>query len=229
MKTCRIILVLSLFITIISLFAVLIIFEGLINNIFLAFMGSSFVSFLLEIPNYFKMKSENSDRLYGSLYSIKVHAKQLKNIIENLINTNSNVVINMNEALLNQIIIDFSVLQSVDSFLFLGIKKKYLSDIIIDINIKKDNLQSSIIDYEIAYNYILVELNKNNISNNIITIIPANMVEKNLLFVSKMCEELIEGINDQCELIFTKKMKSKWIIGNQTISNMTARFKKDKN
>lgn len=226
MKTCRIILFLSLITTIVSLLIVIFFPQGIVHEIFLAFMGSAFISCMLEIPNYYNMKSENKRRLYASLYSIKVHSTQLRNIIDNCINTNSIVVANMNEALLNQIIYDISILQSVDSNLFFHKKRKYLFSIINDINIKKNNLQLAIIDYEMKHNLILIELNKN--SPTIINNITANLIENDLSFISKMCNELIKGIDTESSLTFTQIMQSQWVIDSQAINNMTSRYKKDK-
>lgn len=226
MNTRRVVLFISSIITIISLLIVLYFSEGIVHDIFLAFMGSAFVSFMLEIPNYYNMNTENKRKLYGSLYSMKVHATQLKNIIENYINTNSNVAANINEPLLNQIIYDLSILQSVDSYLFFYKKRKYLFSIINDISIKKDNLNMAIIDYEIKHNTVLIELNKN--SNNTIYNINAFLVGTELSFIIKNCEELIKGIDNEISLVFTKNMKSQWTIDNQSINNMTSRYKKEK-
>ena len=65
MKAHRNILFLSFFAGLISLLFVIILAQSTKGfQIALAFMGSSFISFLLELPNFISLRKENFNRLY---------------------------------------------------------------------------------------------------------------------------------------------------------------------
>ena len=64
MKTHRNILIISFIIGIVSLPFLFLLDKGKLYEIMLALFTSSIISFLLELPNYFSLKSENDNKLY---------------------------------------------------------------------------------------------------------------------------------------------------------------------
>ena len=89
MKAHRNILFLSFFAGLISLLFIIAIAQSTKGfQIALAFMGSSFISFLLELPTFISLRKENFNRLYYSLYDIKANTSILKMNVNSALNSN---------------------------------------------------------------------------------------------------------------------------------------------
>ena len=227
MKTRKNILVISLFVSIISFVCILFLNDdSKAFQIMLAFMGSAFVAFLLEIPNYINLRKDHFSKLYWSLWWLKSHLTILNNTIENVLNSNDNIHQDFYVQSLNQINNDLYTLQNFDTDYYTSkTKKEECSYIIDNIRDKFNTLVSETSSYSIAYVKKKIELIQNNSITNNYNILSAEIMKKELTNISSFCVSYIESLDKQVEIIFSKKQFNKWKLTSEKINHMTETFK----
>ena len=152
MKTHRNILKISFFIGFISLLLVIIFKKNSKEfQIALAFMGSSFISFLLELPKYISIKNEYKNRVYYALLDIKINATTLNASVNNMLNS-SIVIDNFYTQLIQNISFSVNYLRSFDpDYYFLKKKNILMSKIISSVRSAFDNVNIATLNYSTKY------------------------------------------------------------------------------
>ena len=223
MKAHRNILFLSLFSSLISLLFVIFLNQTTKGfQIALAFMGSSFISFLLELPIFVSLKIENFNRLHYSLYDIKVNTFILKSSVINLLNNNI-ITDKFDDQIIQNILISINNLRCFDAnYYFFRKQNNIMSSIINSINNAYNNLKQSSLIYAANYNQRRIDIIIKEGKDRNIT--PNEMI-KELTTISDNSEALKNIIDTYAQQIFTKTQYKIWLIENTIITNTTNNFK----
>lgn len=223
MKVHRNILFLSFFTGMISLLFVIILSQSTkVFQISLAFMGSSFISFLLELPNFISLKRENFNRLYNTLCDIKTNAYILSFDINDILNNNI-VTDKFYEQIVNNLKINTNNLKSFDSNYYFSKKKNsIISGIISSICNSFNNINQSSLKYTV--NYYNKRLNNTINEGKDRSITPNEMINE-LNSILENSGSLINLINIQAKQIFSKTQYKFWLIDDARIINSNNNFK----
>lgn len=223
MKAHRNILFLSFFAGLISLLFVIALAQSTKGfQIALAFMGSSFISFLLELPNFISLRKENFNRLYYSLYDIKANTSILKMNVNNILN--SNIVTDKFYDQIVQNISNFTNnLRGFDpNYYFSKKRNAIISGTINSICNAFNNVNQSSLKY--TANYYRKRLDNTINEGQDRNITPNEMVEE-LKSIFDNAEALINLINTQAQYIFSKAQYKFWLIDDAIITNTNNNFK----
>ena len=211
-------------------------FAGLISSLFvialaqstkgfqiaLAFMGSSFISFLLELPNFISLRKENFNRLYYSLYDIKANTSILKMNVNNILNSNI-VTDKFYDQIVQNIPNSTNNLRGFDPNYYLSKRRNALiSGIINSICNAFNNVNQSSLKY--TANYYRKRLDNTINEGQDRNITPNEMVEE-LTSIFDNAEALINLINTQAQYIFSKTQYNFWLIDDAIITNTNNNFK----
>lgn len=223
MKTHRNILKISFFIGFISLLLVIIFKKNSKEfQIALAFMGSSFISFLLELPKYISIKNEYKNRVYYALLDIKINATTLNASVNNMLNS-SIVIDNFYTQLIQNISFSVNYLRSFDpDYYFLKKKNILMSKIISSVRSAFDNVNIATLNYSTKYSKKKLEININEKSDRNISPIE---ISDDLNIILEYSTQLINLINNYAIYIFSKIKYKLWLIDDATIINLNNNFK----
>lgn len=224
MKVHRNILFISLLISIISLiFVINISTEEKLFQIALAFMGSSFISFMLEVPNYISLKQNNADKLYNSLFELKCNLNFFKNSIENELDNYAIITDKFYEPFNTGIQLSLNSTKSFDqNFYFSKKKSKLVAKSFNNFNNAYNNLSQSFSLYGMAFyrkKINILETEKIDRS-----IAPSEMVNE-LMIIIKNCNTFLQIIEDEIPIVLSKKKLNNWIVDNASILNNNENFK----
>lgn len=226
MKTHRNILFISITITIISLIFVIILnTDGKCFQITLAFMGSSFISFLLELPNYISLKEENNNKLYYYLNEVKNQSSLLKNSIENALKAYNSITDKFYDQNIEKISISLYQLKTFDPNYHLTKKKNYqVFNIFNIITNSFNNLDQSTRKFKMDFNkkkieILTIEKKDRNIS-------PIEL-SNSLKCMIEMCTNLINTTNKQASLLLSKRKMIQWNIDDMILQNVINSFNID--
>lgn len=228
MKTHKYILGISLLVTIVSFVFVIFSSDGSkLFQIMLAFMGSAFVAFLLEIPNYISLKKENKNKIYGSLFWLKSHLTMLNNTIEKVLEDNKYIPQFFYNQSINQINSDLFVLSSFDlNYYMTKSKRELCSSVINDLTYKVYNLTSITTKYSISYGEKKIALiQKQKYTPNMDDNILPEMMRDELTEISSLCLSYIKYIDAQVKKLFSDKQHNMWELDDKKIKEMTETFK----
>lgn len=227
MKTHRNILFISLSISIISLIFVICLNQNLKGfQIALAFMGSAFISFMLELPIYISLKNENANKLYFFLSELKTQTILFKNNIDNSLCKFDVINEKFYEKDMEKIMSALNNLKSFDLNYFPFKKKNYTTlTIFNNITAAYNNLNQSTMIFPIEFNKKKIEIiqNENNDRN-----ISPNELIKSLNCISTMCSNLIDTIDSQALLLLSKRKAIQWSLDDLAIKNIINSFNIDK-
>lgn len=216
MKPHRNILIISFIIGIISLPFLFFLDNGKIYEIMLAFLTSSIISFLLELPNYFSLRNDNKSKLYASLYSAKSHAYFLINNIENMRDNNISLFDKFYSQNVNDINMDLNILETYDKdYYFLKSKNEQISNLKRNLRSSWQNINLASLKFSIIFSKLKFEKIQKN--ENEMIFIPEVKNEINLIL--ETCKKFIEAINDTASLVFTKRQLENWISDNIILEN----------
>lgn len=216
MKTHRNILIISFIIGIVSLPFLFLLDKGKLYEIMLALFTSSIISFLLELPNYFSLKSENDNKLYYSLFGAKVQASFLINSIENIIFNNNSLVDKFYFQNLNNMNINLTAFNSYDEdYYFLKNKNNKVSILKNDLQMAWQNINLTTLKFSIDFS----QLRTTKTAYHQIGIIYAIEMINNLNLIIESCKNFIQVTNSIASIIFTKKQLEKWSIDNIVLEN----------
>lgn len=223
MKAHRNILFLSFLAGVISLLFVVVLPQSTKGfQIALAFMGSSFISFLLELPNFISLRKENYNRLYYSLYDIKANTSILKMNVNNALNSNI-VTDKFYDQIVQNISNSTNNLRGFDPNYYLSKKRNaVISGTINSICNAFNNVKQSSLKY--TANYYNKRLNNTINEGQDRNITPNEMVEE-LTSIFDNAEALINLINTQSQHIFSKTQYKFWLIDDAIITNTNNNFK----
>jgi len=223
MKAHRNILFLSFFAGLISLLFVIALAQSTKGfQIALAFMGSSFISFLLELPNFISLRKENFNRLYYSLYDIKANTSILKTNVNNVLNSNI-VTDKFYDQIVQNISNSTNNLRGFDHNYYLSKRRNALiSGTINSICNAFNNVNQSSLKY--TANYYRKRLDNTINEGQDRNITPNEMVEE-LTSIFDNAEALINLINTQAQYIFSKTQYKFWLIDDAIITNTNNNFK----
>lgn len=223
MKAHRNILFLSFFAGLISLLFVIALAQSTKGfQIALAFMGSSFISFLLEIPNFISLRKENFNRLYYSLYDIKANTSILKMNVNNILNSNI-VTDKFYDQIVQNISNSTNNLRGFDPNYYLSKRQNALiSGTINSICNAFNNVNQSSLKY--TANYYRKRLDNTINEGQDRNITPNEMIEE-LTSIFDNAEALINLINTQAQYIFSKTQYKFWLIDDAIITNTNNNFK----
>lgn len=223
MKAHRNILFLSFFTGLISLLFVIALAQSTKGfQIALAFMGSSFISFLLELPNFISLRKENFNRLYYSLYDIKANTFILKMNINNVLNSNI-VTDKFYDQIVQNISNSTNNLRGFDPNYYLSKRRNALiSGTINSICNAFNNVNQSSLKY--TANYYRKRLDNTINEGQDRNITPNEMIEE-LTSIFDNAEALINLINTQAQYIFSKTQYKFWLIDDAIITNTNNNFK----
>ena len=223
MKAHRNILFLSFFFVFISLLFVIALAQSTKGfQIALAFMGSSFISFLLELPNFISLRKENFNRLYYSLYDIKANTSILKMNVNNVLNSNI-VTDKFYDQIVQNISNSTNNLRGFDPNYYLSKRQNALiSGTINSICNAFNNVNQSSLKY--TANYYRKRLDNTINEGQDRNITPNEMIEE-LTSIFDNAEALINLINTQAQYIFSKTQYKFWLIDDAIITNTNNNFK----
>lgn len=223
MKAHRNILFLSFFAGLISLLVVIALAQSTKGfQIALAFMGSSFISFLLELPTFISLRKENFNRLYYSLYDIKANTSILKMNVNNVLNNNI-VTDKFYDQIVQNISNSTNNLRGFDpNYYFSKKRNAVISGIINSICNAFNNVNQSSLKY--TANYYRKRLDNTINEGQDRNITPNEMVEE-LKRIFDNAEALINLINTQAQYIFSKTQYKFWLIDDAIITNTNNNFK----
>ena len=222
MKTHRSILFLSFFAGVVSLFFVII----LSNNtkgfqIALAFIGSSFISFLLEFPNFISIKTNNFNMLYYTLQDIKTNSSflimDIHNLHENDIVTNKffyNYIQKIESSANNLRLFDCN-------YYLLRKNNITMLNTINSICSAFNNVKAASLKYNVNY----CTLNLDNAVNNQTRSITSSEMVNDLICIRDNAEYLINLINTQAKYTFTKTTYKRWINDDAFLNNSNNNIK----
>ena len=217
MKAHRSILFLSFFVGFVSLLFVLFLPQSTRGfQIALAFMGSSFISFLLELPNFISIRKDNFNHLYYSLHDIKLNTSILKMEVDSVLN--SNIV---TDKFYDQIMLNISNsvnnLRSFDpNYYFSKKRNAIISGVISTIYNAFNNINLSSLKYTANYYHKKLD---NAISEGQYRNITPNEMFDELASILDNSEALINLINTQAQHIFSKMQYKFWVIDDSIITN----------
>lgn len=223
MKAHRNILFLSFFSGLISLLFVIILPQSTKEfQISLAFMGSSFISFLLELPNFISLRKENFNRLYYSLYDIKANTSILKMNVNGALNSNV-VTDKFYDQIVQNISNSTNNLRGFDPNYYLSKRRNaVISGTINSICNAFNNVNQSSLKYTTNYYHRRLDNNINEGQDRNIT--PNEMVEE-LTSILDNSEVLINLVNTHAQYIFSKTQYKFWLIDDAIITNTNNNFK----
>ena len=223
MKAHRNILFLSFFAGLISLLFVIALAQSTKGfQIALAFMGSSFISFLLELPNFISLRKENFNRLYYSLYDIKANTSILKMNVNNVLNSNI-VTDKFYDQIVQNISNSTNNIRGFDPNYYLSKRQNALiSGTINSICNAFNNVNQSSLKY--TANYYRKRLDNTINEGQDRNITPNEMIEE-LTSIFDNAEALINLINTQAQYIFSKTQYKFWLIDDAIITNTNNNFK----
>lgn len=223
MKAHRNILFLSFFAGLISLLFVIALAQSTKGfQIALAFMGSSFISFLLELPTFISLRKENFNRLYYSLYDIKANTSILKMNVNNVLNSNI-VTDKFYDQIVQNISNSTNNLRGFDpNYYFSKKRNAVISGTINSICNAFNNVNQSSLKY--TANYYRKKLDNTINEGQDRNITPNEMVEE-LKSIFDNAEALINLINTQAQYIFSKTQYKFWLIDDAIITNTNNNFK----
>lgn len=223
MKAHRNILFLSFFAGLISLLFVIALAQSTKGfQIALAFMGSSFISFLLELPNFISLRKENFNRLYYSLYDIKANTSILKMNVNNVLNSNI-VTDKFYDQIVQNISNSTNNLRGFDPNYYLSKRRNALiSGTINSICNAFNNVNQSSLKY--TANYYRKRLDNTINEGQDRNITPNEMIEE-LTSIFDNAEALMNLINTQAQYIFSKTQYKFWLIDDAIITNTNNNFK----
>lgn len=223
MKTRRIILYTTFFITLLSI--ILVIFTK--NNskqfqIALALMGSSFISFILELPNYIELKANNRKNLYFYLHEIKLNIHIIQNTIERS-NYYDVLPDKFCEEIINKLRFGINQLYYFDSNYYLSKTKNIIiANSLSSLRDSINNLNSSLLSYPIEYykkKIIVIEQEKNER-----LLKPFEMVNS-LQLINNMCATSIEALESNSKILLNKKELKQWAIDDIMLKNINNSIK----
>lgn len=228
MKTHRNILFISLTITIISLAFVIYLNQSeKFFQIALAFMGSAFISFMLELPNFVSLRQENANKLYYFLSELKTQTMLLKNNISHHLETFNIINDKFYEQSIEKISFALNNLKTFDLNYHLLKKKNYITvNIFNNITNAYNNLNQAVMKFSIDFNKRKIEILKTENYDRHIS--PTELLES-LNYISLMCSNLIETINLQAPLLLSKRQITQWSLDDLTIKNVINNFNINKN
>lgn len=223
MKAHRNILFLSFFAGLISLLFVIVLAQSTKGfQIALAFMGSSFISFLLELPTFISLRKENFNRLYYSLYDIKANTSILKMNVNSALNSNI-VTDKFYDQIIQNISNSTNNLRGFDPNYYLSKRRNaVISGTINSICNAFNNVNQSSLKYKANYYHKKLDNTINEGQDRNIT--PNEMVEE-LTSIFDNAEALINLINTQAQYIFSKTRYKFWLIDDAIITNTNNNFK----
>ena len=223
MKAHRNILFLSFFAGLISLLFVIALAQSTKGfQIALAFMGSSFISFLLELPTFISLRKENFNRLYYSLYDIKANTSILKMNVNSVLNSNI-VTDKFYDQIVQNISNSTNNLRGFDPNYYLSKRQNALiSGTINSICNAFNNVNQSSLKY--TANYYRKRLDNTINEGQDRNITPNEMIEE-LTSIFDNAEALINLINTQAQYIFSKTQYKFWLIDDAIITNTNNNFK----
>ena len=227
MKTSRYILLISVVLTIISSISILFISKELkFYDILMGLMTGAFISFMLEIPHYAKIKSENYKLLFFSLFNLKSHLAIFNNILEKCLRDNIIVTDKFPDSHIQVLLNDLTVLQNFDTDYFIKTDKKENSTILINDIADKLNILSQYTNaYSIAYYTKQIEHIKTTGQNLNIT---ADLIANEIQSISELCESYSKDIDINIKMLLSKKQYNKWTILSEKIKNTSYNFKINK-
>lgn len=214
MKTHRNILILSFLIFMISLILTLILSQyDKSFQIVLSCFGSSFIAFVLELPNYISLKNENKNKLYYSLTEIKNQILLFENGIRDQYKYNS-INVNFFVGYTNKIAGALNILKSFDlNYYFFRNKNTKVTAFINSINNSYSNLHLSTLKFNVS----LTQKQYNHALENDNILVTVNEVNNELNLINNMCDELLSILDETADILLNKKQKNDWIINNQEI------------
>lgn len=223
MKTHRNIMFLSFFVGFISLLFVVLLSQSTKGfQISLAFMGSSFISFLLELPNFVSLKKDNFNCLYYSLYDIKANASILKMNVQDALNGNI-VTDKFYDQIIQRISVSINNLRSFDHNYYFSKKQNIvISGTIDSICNAFSNVNQSSLKYTTNYYHKRLDNTINEGQDRSIT--PNEMIEE-LTSIFNNSDALINLINTQASHIFSKMQYKFWLNDDAIITNTNNNFK----
>ena len=227
MKTHRIILIVSFIVSLISLLFVIILPDKYKSfQIALGLLGSSFIAFLLEIPNYYSLKKYNRNLLYLSLKDIKFNSYLYNNTI-NFIFSCDIVTDKFYEQDLQKILMNINNLKSFDiDYYFFKKKKNKIQNFIASTNNAFNNLH--IASMKFSVNYSKNRLDSYEKTNKDRNITPHEMMEE-LNYIKDCSTSLIEHINKIVPIILSKDQYNNWLIDDSFIINFINETKASQN
>ena len=223
MKAHRNILFLSFFSGLISLLFVIALAQSTKGfQIALAFMGSSFISFLLELPTFMSLRKENFNRLYYSLYDIKVNTSILKMNVNSALNSNI-VTDKFYDQIVQNISNSTNNLRDFDPNYYLSKRRNaVISGTINSICNAFNNVNQSSLKYTANYYHKRLDNTINEGQDRNIT--PNEMIEE-LTSIFDNAEALINLIDTQAQYILSKTQYKFWLIDDAIITNTNNNFK----
>lgn len=226
MKTHRNILIISVIITLACLgFVIYYEQDNKPFQIALAFMGGSVVSFLLEIPNFTSLKNENNLKLYGSLLDLKSQAMLFNHNIHSILKYYDSIDINFHDNFISKLLFTLNSLKSFDSnFYFQKKRNQIVSQAINNIENAYNNVKQATMKYGINFSRKKMEIYS--VEKKERSINP-NELAYSLNLISDMCNNLIETIDYQASLLFSKKELIKWKLNDSTLITAINKFKVD--
>ncbi|MBQ3511165.1 MAG: hypothetical protein IJA30_02575 [Bacilli bacterium] len=227
MKTHRNILFISFVITIISLAFVIYLDQTEKGfQIALAFMGSSFISFMLELPNFISLRQENTNKLYYFLSELKTQTMLLKNNTNHHLETFNYINDKYYEKSMEKILYALNNLKTFDlNFYTLKKKNQIVINIFNNITNSYNNLNQAVMKFPIDFNKRKIEiLEIEKCDRNI----SSKELSESLNCISNMCNNLIETIDLQVSILLSKRQMVQWNLDELTIKNVINNFNIDK-
>ncbi len=222
MKAHRLILLLSFFIGVISLIFIILLPQTVKGfQIALAFIGSSFISFVLELPNYLSLRADNFNKLYFSLHNIKANASRLILSINTMFNDQI-ITDKFYEQIVQEILNFTNNLKAFDSnYYFLKKENTIIFGFICAISNAADNVKISSLKYSVAY----WNKKKNiNATEHIERNIAPNEMTNELRDILHNLETLIKLIDNHASYIFPKGRYKFWLIDDANLVNSNNNF-----
>lgn len=227
MKTHRSILFISLIITITSLVFVIYLDQSEKEfQVALAFMGSAFISFMLELPNFISLRQENTNKLYYFLSELKTQTMLLKNNTNHHLETFNYINDKYYEKSMEKILYSLNNLKTFDLNFYTLKKKNYIVvNIFNNITNAYNNLNQAVMKFPIDFNKRKIEILESEKCDRNIS--PIELSES-LNCISNMCNKLIETIDLQAPIFLSKKQMIQWNLDELTIKNVINNFNIDK-
>ncbi len=216
MKTHRNILIISFIIGVITLPFLFLLNNGKTYEIMLALFTSSFISFLLELPNYFSLKKENDYKLYSSLFWAKAQASILINNIENIKSNNSSLFDKFYFQNVNDMSLNLNIVRSFDEDYYFSKSKNE------KIFLLKNGLYNAWQNINFAalhFSATFSKLRTKKVKDRQADIISAIEIENELDLIVEACKSFMKTIDKITLIIFTKKQLEKWNIDNIALEN----------
>lgn len=216
MKTHRNILIISFFIGLITLPFLFLLNDGKTYEIMLALFTSSFISFLLELPNYFSLKKENDYKLYSSLFWAKSQASILINNIENIKSNNSSLFDKFYFQNVNDMNLNLNIVRSFDEdYYFSKSKNEKIVLLKNELYNSWQNVNLATLHFSVNFSQIRIKKTK----DGKVDIVSAIEIENELDLIVESCKNFMKTIDKITLIIFTKKQLEKWNIDNIALEN----------